>query len=425
MRLYGFASLCLAAVMMLTATAAGQATQPADQPRTDAAAKPMEDVTSSMDVDRQIEALRRELDALLTPAGLPAEDDADTREQLEAIASRSGDVQRQAVPGESQTQAANVQLRAYNALAQEAQVEKRSVDAGFRVQQLRHAAKQANEAAREGGREGGGKTQGRLVGDFWLLLADLIEINAGGGDLRWEEQRQAAAIEKLNAFVTGHAEAEGGEKGEGGAGADGHAMLIQTRVALAELLARAGRNEAACDQIEALGKALEDLPRETRQRLEPAAAACAVIGRVAKLDGLQRNPANDLVQNAEDAEGKGGESRGEPWSLASLRGKVVVLSMFDASTEDAVPWREAPDRTPALAWVFVAVGGGDVSASGVGPAVRVSREAAERLGVRSLPAYVVIDREGHIVAVGGTRAVVAGRPELWDDEAAAGEDGAE
>ena len=127
------------------------------------------------------------------------------------------------------------------------------------------------------------------------------------------------------------------------------------------------------------------------------------LGEVAELRGR-------VVDAVADAGDEGGE---EVWELSSLRGRVVVLAVGDRGVE---PRARVEERQGSLVVVVVLATGEEVGRATRGRAtVRVSPEAAAGLGVRSLAAYVVIDREGRVAAVGRSEAVMERAAELAEE----------
>lgn len=274
-------------VLMLSIAGAGQgvfaqATQPA---RTQPATK--EQARSSAE---QLQALHLQLDAMLTAAGLPRElNDANVPRELSRIARQAVAIARQTTQPTERLAARQLSLRAYHALAQQALQQQRSAEASYHLVQLRNGAYEARAVA---------SPSARAVGDYWLLLADLVDIRRNTPDAI---QREAASIRRLELALK--------QQDEKLAGAP--EQRVQISLALLELYDQAGRTQDVCE-----------LARQLQQGGQ-AAALQRELGRyVADCELLGRQLDFTLPADA------------GAWSLRAQRGKLVAIYFAGARTDD-------------------------------------------------------------------------------------------
>jgi len=108
---------------------------------------------------------------------------------LDELAKQSGRFAEITKESTAKLQARQFQLEAYNALATEARRGKDTREASYRVLQLRSAARSTRDIA---------APEARALGDFWLLHADLFEINQADAPLRIRQRR---AMERMEHFL--------------------------------------------------------------------------------------------------------------------------------------------------------------------------------------------------------------------------------
>ena len=205
-------------------------------------------------IDAQIEALRAEIDLLLLPSGLP-DDDVGVDQQLIEVAERSGELARSDIEARQQLDASNIELRAYNALANDALRTDHQGEASFRLAQLRSAAEEAGDIPAD---------DAELTGAFWLLNADLIDINRNADALL---DRQFQAIARLEAFLEEATEQDAAPS----------PIIMDVKLGLLQLYAQAGQSDKAC-------ALLAELEEVDDPRTEEAAAICERIGEPAGYD---------------------------------------------------------------------------------------------------------------------------------------------
>lgn len=342
--------------------------------------------------------LEAQINAMLTPDGLVAPDAAvegdvgdradrlPASERLERIASRSREVARQHEGRPTiEYQARQVELRAYNALAQDAVAHDRAAEASYRLTQLRNAATRAKRADNR---------FAEATGGFWLLLADLTDINRNTADIAG---RQAQAVSKLEAYLDAHE-------------ADATPEAIGTRVtaALIRLHTQRGDNARAC---ELLAQLREGLPAGDAHlaSLSDVAAVCELIGQRAAFE----------VQTLS----------GGAWSVAGQAGSPVLIHFYADWSPHTRPMFESIEAR-AAAWEAAGVSLLSVS---VGPTRRGAADQpwpvaqaswtgpgpVSALDVRGLPWLVVLDERGVVRSAGQSDAVFERLDDLLESRDAA------
>jgi hypothetical protein len=238
-------------LLLVALPAAGQSANAAvavDAPDEPAEAVSASGAESAADLAGSLEA---ELGPLLARSGLPVAPD---RRQLVDLAARSNRVARSAEQPTTQLRAREVEMRIYNALAQQAILAQRPSEASLRVAQLRSAARQTQEL---------GDEQAGPIAAFWLLQADLTDLSRNEPAIA---RRQIAAIDRLGRFLEQ-------------VPAD-HALALEAQVALLRLATQAG--DVA--QVRQLLPTLSDrLPAADPRRahLTPARLMLVQVGRPA------------------------------------------------------------------------------------------------------------------------------------------------
>ena len=107
---------------------------------------------------------------------------------LDALAKHSQKLAGSLKDSNAKLQARQIQLEAYNALASQARLSRDKREASYRVLQLRSAARSTREIA---------SPNARTLGDFWLLHADLFEINQADADRAVRGRRATERMEKF------------------------------------------------------------------------------------------------------------------------------------------------------------------------------------------------------------------------------------
>ena len=335
---------------------------------------------------QRIEALRAELDLLLTPAGAPIKNGEAfggevqgrrMRDKLVAVALRSSALDRSLDDGPQRLAANQLRMRAYNALAQQALQSQRPVATSFRLAQLRDVAKQTKAIQ---------TIDADITGDYWLLLADLIDINRTTLGLR---KRQAQAIDRLAAFVHAQPPGPGPES----------PIVVEAKLALVRLYDQAGQGRAAGALLKPVALALG--PNDPRR-----AELQAIDVRYQKLG----SPVRFTVDTAD----------GGVWSSADYLGRAVLVHLYDrkspglpAAIDELLAARR--EHSPStLAVLSVDLGGPAQEATASVADVTWPRVEAKNidpsvldvLGVCAVPWFVLLDAEGRIAATAATTEIL-------------------
>lgn len=181
-------SLAAVAGAMVVSVAPAQEDGPTPGTIEPAQAAPQQEVSAQA----RLHAARQELETVVDEAGLLRQGDAQDRvARLEKLTELGRSLQGQ-VTADDQLALADLDLRANYALAQHARATGHEREAGYRVGRLRTLAMSTRNLSAPGA---------ALLGDFWLLQADLFDLNNAGLDL---DARQRETIRRLEQFVTTH-----------------------------------------------------------------------------------------------------------------------------------------------------------------------------------------------------------------------------
>jgi len=351
--------------------------QTAEQDEAPAQVEPAE----PSDADAAVRKLRAEIDAMLTPEGLVAADDAvadgagydQRRRRIAEIAATSNTIagEHEDDP-DLQYVARQNEMRAYHALAQDAAANGRPAEASYRLTQLRNAAQETRDTD---------NAYAPATGGYWLLVADLTDLNRAAAPVA---QRQPRAIERLSAYLAAHPDGQTPE-----------AIGTQVRMALVRLYDQAGRNAEACAQLADLRQRL-DADDARLAALADVAATCERVGKPVELE-------LDTID-------------GSAWSLADHAGRRVLIHVY----ADWAPQSKAVFEALSGSRAALAEAGVSVLSLSVGPTRRTAAQQAwpigvasakeggvlDGLGVRGVPWLMVIDAEGNLARVGRTAHVI-------------------
>ena len=313
-------------------------------------------------------SLQEKLDQVLAPSGVPiASFEQSPRDVLVDLASRAGVLARQPLGVQTQLAAGNLEMRAYNALAQSAQQANRPGEASLRIAQLRSSAQQIQQLSVE---------QAPAVGAFWLLQADLMDIARNHPDLA---SRQTHSIAQLQKFLDDHGQSE---------------MALPVKVALLRVALQAGQS----DRVGVLWLELRrSLGRDDPQRvyLEQARVVLELLGEPIEL-------------NLTTVEG-------QTWSLAQQRGRPVLIHVYAPGHGPSLALVESIEKmSQALGEARVSMLSLAVNQAGADgrdlswPVVQLADDNPvwKTLGATALPWLVVVDADGKVAAVGQTAAVL-------------------
>ncbi|MCC6680569.1 MAG: hypothetical protein IT445_06660 [Phycisphaeraceae bacterium] len=306
-----------------------------------------------------LDQLRSQLDQMLAPSGLPA--DAGQTQKLNELAVDAGLAVSEDDDPAHQLQARLIQVRAYNALTQEAVAQHQAGMASLRLVQMRGAAKKLCQLQKQSPLPGAGPG----LGDYWLLMADLIEANRNARSL---DERQIAAMAQLARFVSMYAE-DDTQRSPG---------VVEVKLALLRLYDQVGENQRAMQLMRQLLAVIE--PDDERAKDFPDIAATAV---------LVDQPLDKSLC---------GELDGKSWLLLALDDALHAPNAQQwKQLQEQVSQRLSPPVKLDKRWVDAQENPTTALPQGLGD---------------SLPRYVLVNPQGDIAAVGRTAAVLERLNEL-------------
>ncbi len=309
-----------------------------------------------------LDQMRSQLDQMLKPTGMPA--DADQTQKLNELALDAGLAVSEDDDPAHQLQARLIQVRAYNALTQEAVAQHQAGMASLRLVQMRGAAKKLCQLQKQSPLPGAGPG----LGDYWMLMADLIEANRNARSLA---ERQIAAMAQLARFVSMCDSSQDENPAK-------LARVVEVKLALLRLYDQVGENQRAMQLMPQLLTVMG--PNDQRAKDFPDIAATAA---------LVDQPLDKSLC---------GKLDGRNW---------LLLVLDDAlHAPDAQQWRQLENQaghwtSPAVLldkrWIDVQQNPATALPQGLGD---------------SLPRYVLVNPQGIIKAVGRTAAVLERLNEL-------------
>ena len=268
--------------------------------------------------------LAKQLPAALAQLNSPDErQQAKSEKQLDALAKESADLAKLLPESKDQLHARNLEIQVYSALAHRARVGRQEREASYRVGQLRTAALGARDIS---------APNAQMIGEFWLLQADLFDINRSSNDTN---VRQRRAMERLERFLNAQDEASKrkwkakteAQPGSLDAVAEKLGSDMNTQVALALLTFYDQRGIS--DRAQVLSKKVsefDDLTEPQKQQVDQIAAGTDVVG--------QHFQANLKL------------SHGKIWSSEKHQGKVVLVNFY---ADWFVPSLKSHERVKAIA----------------------------------------------------------------------------
>lgn len=306
----------------------------------------------------QVAALRAELASLVTATGAAK---AGRIDRLDALATRGGRTAETARDAAVQLAARLVQARAYHAIALEEIARARASLASLRLVQMRSAANAARRLDTPGA---------AVVGDYWLLMADLLDARRNARDTA---EAQIAAIAQMERFLSIHGD-------DGGDDAPVVPPIVRAvKLALMRVCDQAGENERA---MQLLGELRDGASLAEAAAFAPVAANAALVGRPLAPALRQRVPG--------------------AWRLLVMHDPAQAEAMRDAAARMQHTF-SAGEVTLTVAPV---------------PAVRDELGASLPQGLGDgLPRFVLVDPRGVIRAVGHGEAVAQRLPAFLPDPA--------
>lgn len=389
--------VALCALLVVTGAASAQDSQLQQQAQVEPQAGQQAEAAPA---EADLVVVREQLDQLLSDAGLPVGDERDaTAARIEALAQRSNTISQQATSPRAKLEASNLELRSYNALAQEAYRNDFPEEASLRQRQMRDVAAQAKAIP---------EPAAETVGDFWLLQADLMELNNARPDEA--SQRQREAITLLERFVTARQQAGDAVEFDDAA----RKIATDVRLSLLRLYDDRGDSVKACatvNHLRAQADATDDAA--LREQLARWYGYCPVLG--------QRFEATLPTRD------------GGVWRSADAQGNPVLLhlwaSWWPASWPSFETLTAEHARIAERGVTLVSIDLGPPppaklkqQASGRGPAADEAEwtQCRQPAGVmdlqalfhiRALPRYVLLDAQGHVQALGGSLAILEQVPQ--------------
>lgn len=315
-----------------------------------------------------LESLRSRLEQAMAQLGVLDEDEGRQCDQrLRLLAQESAKLADGLAKPRLKLQGQNFALQARYLQAERARRRRDRQEASHRVGQLRSGAWRIKQIA---------APAAASVGDFWLLQADLFDLNRSGLDL---DNRQRQAMELMERFLGSS------EPGIPPSRSDPQDFAILHHVgrALVHLYDQRG------------------LSAKLKRRMEQLQAAPGFdLSRARKfgyLDWIGRPLEVELPT-----------TDGIPWSPHDHRGKVVLLA-FEGHRGTPSLGRQAKRSIagrPNFSVVNIAPRRADRkwSAGWLGPTCRDPQAIGDlyrKFAIRDLPRYVIVDHNGNVAAVGG------------------------
>jgi len=341
-------------------------------------------------VRQQLRVLRREIDAMLGPGDVvPAAAEPErVRARFEGYVEQTKRIAAQYDDAEIRNEARELELRSTNVLLQNAYREPSpAIAVSHRLVQLRRSANKLKKEAKS-------DPAAAATADFWLLVADLVDINRNTAELPARQQQAAA---KLSGYLDAYGRSPAADA----------EVVADVKAALAVLYDQYGRNTEAAQLAADASKQLPQTDAR-QQQLEQVRSRASVIGRKVQLPAGPAPPSTRPADtagmaNAEaDAEADaGGDAAGESelpiivhvfadWSEASKRPIQRLRELyaeFDGYPILSLSVGKSKLAAPDVPWPVVQLNAGD-------PLLKT-------LNVDRLPAVYLI-RDGRVAAVGET-----------------------
>ncbi|MBX2850375.1 MAG: hypothetical protein KTR15_01365 [Phycisphaeraceae bacterium] len=329
-----------------------------------------------------------ELNELLLPDGQLDTSQDDAHIKLMSLATRCGILSNSAMHDE-----VRLVLLGYQARALAAMSSIRPARDPGQAEQLNDVAQQIAAIELPGA---------AAAADYWLLIADMTQQASAK---QTPAKRQARTERALRAFIRRHA--------QDAAAAE---YLLDTRLALAELMDQRGAQDGVAKQLEWIGELPKDSPRlGDTNRLHRSVER---IGTPITFDSISTQLMN--------------------WRSSDHIGKPVLIHVYADSVEPSLRMIDVISRSivegslSGIAVVSLRVGDPVAgSSSPPWPTLPVQLEpdgVLDQLGVAALPTLAWLDREGKLASIGTTAAVLnqldviqLDEPEVATDDADASE----
>lgn len=377
------------------ASSSAQANQPAQVEGADGedAAVDAQRAMDDSSVAQVLDMLRQRLDALVTPAGWPAAGvtgaagEEQVLRQIEAVAAQAVELSRSQPRPTHQAQAMQIALRAYHALARQMQQDGQAVRVSFRLLQMRNLANQLRALD---------TPHAAIHGDHWLMLIDLADILRNPMSLA--QQRQLT-IERMEQFLAGHGDVVADDAMPGNAarqpGQEEHDQDLQKARMLVRSVQQTllrhyhdvGRNRQAA----ALAR---QLPDQVKQAAHVKAAVAASLA-------LQRLVTFELTT----IEGETIRSADAQGQYLLIHARPAPLTLDDGALQQVVDELRREHGVAVRVVHLVIYPAGErmqMQGASLPPMVLLPSDHTllRQLGITALPAYVLLDGESRVAALG-------------------------
>lgn len=351
-----------------------------DQPTTPAEPQPDNKPIIQDQEQAAAEALRQELEQVLSADGRAKTLESIEDQHLAALAEQSEDLAGRVESDQARSVLLDNAARANAALAQ-VEGEAPAQDRNARLQSVRNQSDRLRTLD---------LPNANASADYWQLLADLADTTHSGAAI---DARQALAEQLLEGFIDHYAQDKPARD-----------YVIDARLALAQLMDDRGDQAGVKKQLEAIGPLPGTSPR--REELDRLSASTQRIGQPIQFEAVS--------------------TRAQAWRLTDHRGQPVLIHVH-ADTIDASV-KLIDDIKQAIA--AKSLGGARVVTLRVGDAVAgtpltpwptlpIDLEpggVVDQLAISALPTLVWIDDQGRIASVGHTRAVLDQMPAAKSQE---------
>lgn len=286
--------------------------------------------------------------------------------------------------------ARHMELQACQALAQRAAARNNVKEATYCVSQLRHRARQAGNFDHP---------QAPVVAGFWLLQADLFDINSHEPDA---DQRERQMIARFEEFLEDKTRA-GANTRKTVTGKSGKAALLDQSVtehiqlALLRLYDRRGMTTKACDLAGRLAASKRTTPR-SMETVKSLCAYCEVVG----------GRFNAELQLGDD----------KMWASADLVGKVILIHFWSVGSRLSVlairDLKRVHEKFASRGLSMLSVTSSPVDVGTITddlpwPSYNQGPDQVNLMtafSVRSAPRYVLIDKAGRVTSLADGLAVL-------------------
>jgi len=350
---------------------AAETAAPADEPASAAQATP--DLDAPQTEQDSVDRIYQEISELLTEEGRPVTPgDTAVADKLADLATRCGVLANNVRSDDARAVLLSCQARVIAALTQLDPADLAATEkAEEQFKHLRETGEQIRSLARP---------DSQPASDYWKLTADLAEISRSKASIGL---RQSLARQMLGDYIDHYAKSQ--QAGD---------FVIDARLSLASLLDECGNQQAAAEQLEAIGEVDQASPRfPAYSRLENRAQR---IGKAIQIEGVTTSA--------------------QRWRLSEQEGRPVLVHVYSDSVESSLKMIDAirSSLTTQTLGGFRIVSlrvGNAIPGSPTPPWPTLSVDlqpggVIEQMGVDALPTLAWIDQRGHLASIGHTLAVI-------------------